>query len=109
MKSFTNLAQAKELIKILRIETADMHFWKPNGKMILSANCSPAMMFRYKEQGIEAYPCWSLAALMNAMPKHFWKDHLQELVDTAPTMDNLIDGVFYLILEAHQNQHNILD
>ena len=65
MKSYTDLEQSKMLAKILPIESADFHF---------SANLSPK---GYLEKPIwgnseyadySAFPCWSLAALLQIMP-----------------------------------------
>lgn len=67
MKSYTDLEQSKKLVEILPVESADFHF---------SANQSPQ---GYLEKPIwgnpeyadyNAFPCWSLAALLSVLPYH---------------------------------------
>lgn len=73
IKSYTNLEQSRKLAEILPLETADMKwcFWKDE----IDAPKTPT--FGYSKTAAESYkdteavylPCWSLAALLNVMPK----------------------------------------
>ena len=65
IKSFTDLSQSKVLAKILPIESADM---------FLALNGTLPVMSKYIDNGLvtaddTAIPCWSLAALLNIIPK----------------------------------------
>lgn len=59
MKSFTDLEQSEKLAKILPIESADMYYWCGED---LRIGGHRAMDIDYD------IPCWSLAALLNALP-----------------------------------------
>ena len=62
MKAYTNLEQSKKLAEILPIESADMRY-SPLGN-----NIHPWVWpDTFIEKG--AIPCWSLAALLNAVPQ----------------------------------------
>ena len=64
MKAYTDLEQSRKLAEILPLESADMS-WASNGLGKPFARTIP----------IKGYPeelcgCWSLAALLNVIPKH---------------------------------------
>lgn len=64
MKSYTNLEQSQKLAEILPIESADM---------FLALNGTQPVMSKYIDNGFvtadnTAIPCWSLAALIDALP-----------------------------------------
>lgn len=67
MKAFTDIEQSKKLSKILPIESADMCYrivaYNPNDTHVYRPYCFVGTL----ESDI---PCWSLAALLNIMPKH---------------------------------------
>lgn len=60
MKSYTDLSQSKKLAKILPIESADM-FYRDNGIDV-------KLIWEHNAQNVKS-PCWSLAALINILPK----------------------------------------
>lgn len=66
MKAFTNLPQSKKLVEILPIESADMCYrivaYNPNDTHVYQPYCFSSTL----ESDI---PCWSLAALLDAIPK----------------------------------------
>lgn len=77
MKSYTDLEQSKNLTKILPIESADMEY--------MLEQWIDEKTHRHKEGYYEipvvkvdddcplqpiTHPCWSLAALLNVIPKH---------------------------------------
>ena len=63
MKSFTSLEQSSKLAEILPLESADMS-WVSNGLGKPFARTIPI-----KGDPEELCVCWSLAALLNVMPK----------------------------------------
>lgn len=71
MKSYTNIEQSKKLSRILLLKSADMHYARINyydeirdWNIYLSP--IPEICVSY----IENLPCWSLAALLNVLPKY---------------------------------------
>lgn len=77
MKAYTDLSQSKKLAEILPIETADMryvpfgdtHPWVWNEEVKLLEK--------------DSVPCWSLAALLSVIPKHFIKGYNVLRIDIA--------------------------
>lgn len=60
MKSYTDLQQSKKLAEILPLESADMYYWC--GEQIRIGS--------YKAIDMDYdIPCWSLAALLDIIPK----------------------------------------
>ena len=133
MKSHTDLEQSKVLAKILPIESADMCYkcldedpydivirpyteWKEEYK---------GLLVNYE---VDVIPCWSLAALLNVLPKKYYpiKDHETNLIlgkpkdkwcvlywdatgmqDGEQTLeDSPIDACYEMILKLHEQ--NIL-
>lgn len=76
MKSYTDIPQSERLVKILPLESADMYYreWKRMTKHIRIAHVGSA--------GENDLPCWSLAALLNVLPKIYYpvKDHKTDLI-----------------------------
>lgn len=115
MKSYTDFEQSKKLAEILPIESADQTWARI---AIAGANLGIPEDLQYKHNGdipFEAYsgigiPCWSLAALLNVMPKRFLlirdsvneKYHLytKEYIDTGNhvSSENIVDAVFEMIV-----------
>ena len=65
IKSYTDLEQSKKLAEILPLESADMYYWHGSYRL-LRVNDG-------KCEDIDI-PAWSLAALLNIIPKHI-KDY----------------------------------
>ena len=86
MKSYTDLEQSKKLAEILPIESADMYrVFENNAETRVYYGKMPTAYFVCK-------PCWSLAALLNILPKKYY-----------PTLeDNLIDACYKMILNLHE-------
>ena len=62
MKSCTDIPQSKKLAEILPIKSADMYYWC--GEDLRRGN--------YKAMDTEFdIPCWSLAALLELIPKNY--------------------------------------
>ena len=74
MKSYTDLEQSKKLAEILPIESADMIYMPmmdidsmSNSRFFNIPECYPFNEF--KDSDTKPLPCWSLAALLNIIPK----------------------------------------
>ena len=67
MKSYTDLEQSKKLAEILPLESADM-FWMKETKDYYEAVNVPYIESTAEED--DGLPCWSLASLLNVIPKH---------------------------------------
>ena len=61
MKSHTDLEQSKKLAEILPLESADMYY-RDNGIDV-------KLIWEHNTHKVK-YPCWSLVALLELMPKH---------------------------------------
>ena len=76
MKSYTDLEQSKKLAEILPLESADQT-WEGDGSLIPYSILNMSKEPQYKHQGDTPFkfysglglPCWSLAALLNILPK----------------------------------------
>ena len=81
MKSFTDLNQSKKLAEILPIESADMLYNKIHS--IQEYGDVPIALPPAKETDL---PCWSLAALLDVLPKKYYpiKDHETDLILDKP-------------------------
>ena len=62
MKSFTDIEQSKKLAEILPVESADM-FYRDN-------EIDVKLMWEHNAQKV-TNPCWSLAALLELIPKNY--------------------------------------
>ena len=73
IKSHTDLEQSRKLAKILPTESADMCYeiGEDLDGYITKTTYTPLMHTPYNDDYI---PCWSLAALLDIIPKHI-KDH----------------------------------
>ena len=83
MKAYTDLEQSKKLAEILSIESADM-WYQYTGISIKDGSEKPIyfpMVIRDCESD-EDIPCWSLAALLNILPKKYYpiKDHETDII-----------------------------
>lgn len=70
MKSYTDLEQSKTLAKILPKESADMRW-----ERLHDCNDKPLEWYVYLGRAIspdeDLIPCWSLAALLEVLPKDY--------------------------------------
>lgn len=120
MKSYVDLKQSRRLAEILPLESADMCYI--NGK---KAHLG-FLYEEYKEFGdsiLQDYePCWSLAALLEIIPKRIkednnfridvgvndsavWYDELSYGVNSSlPDIiaDNLVDACYEMIVKLHE-------
>jgi len=112
MKSYTDLEQSKKLAEILPIESADMRY-----HTISQYNPYPCDEIVYtidfnKPSGIDT-PCWSLAALLEVLPKIVKRETL--FIETSASLwhigyrniyiareDNLFDACVELIIKLKE-------
>lgn len=69
MKSYTNLEQSKKLAEILSGDSADM-CWGICNETLKYKTMPYLLPWRGYTAKEHYLPCWSLAALLNIMPKH---------------------------------------
>lgn len=120
MKSYTNIEQSKKLVEILPLESADMWYWEwPTAPKY---NNYEHPMF-HKGDNIVNVPCWSLAALLEIIPKciegsnrlrididnmdfSIWYDDLNGygVNDKLPdiTLKEPVDACYEMILKLHE-------
>lgn len=102
IKSHTDLPQSKTLSKILPIESADMS-WASNGLGKPFARTIPI-----KGDPEELCACWSLASLLDVLPKftidssddHYFRIHCQQKF--SEWHDNLIAACYEMLLKLHE-------
>lgn len=133
MKSYTDIEQSKKLAEILPIESADSHYVRNitdfmgnsvEGKWSCPKYGKPKSDYAsYIVQNFSSYeviPCWSLAALLNILPKNYgrytkslyWFDDAWhcEYVDQdgeghgGETADNPIDACYEMIIKLNERK-----
>ena len=133
IKSYTNLEQSKKLAEILPIESADMHYNNASIKGInyvdeyraelMDYNTAQKVLSKYLINPMfEIIPCWSLAALLDAIPKHLKGDNVLRIdiseTDTSIwydeigcgvnsnlpdiTMESIVDVCYEMIIKLHE-------
>ena len=134
MKAYTDINQSKELAEILPLESADL-WWaerytgtvKENGEYIVNETpfyyrslIQPSAT-NYSQDIINDIPCWSLAALLNVLPKcynHYKSEFRLKLVRNeddkwcccyeakcyTAQCDNPIDACYEMILKLHEQK-----
>ena len=129
IKSYTDIEQSKKLAEILPIESADMYYFldpTPAGNIyhIVTTQIDFGVKTREPEYNKGDIPCWSLAALLDVLPKTFnYNNHTYQFMynthamyyinvdnydeDTfCSTNKNLVDACYELILKL--NELNLL-
>lgn len=108
IKSFTDISQSKKLAEILPIESADTIYTMTNGYH------TPFIRIEtIQEMDKDDVPCWSLATLLNILPKIINNETL--FIETSAALwhigyrniytaraDNLVDACYELILKLHE-------
>lgn len=69
MKAFTDISQSNKLAEILPLESADMYYDVDSYGVQTTPEVLITSVVRKKD-----IPCWSLAALMDVLPKGDYKD-----------------------------------
>lgn len=80
MKSYTDLEQSERLAKILPLESADMALCSKVQPLMTDYISAKKKFSNAGEIPID--PCWSLAALLDILPKEYYpiKDHKTDLI-----------------------------
>ena len=84
IKSYTDLEQSKKLAEILPFESADMYWFRDNVEV---PRVYPKDMM--KDSVSVTCPCWSLAALLELLPKRI------EIVDNVYELSVYLYGIYY--------------
>ena len=109
MKAYTDIEQSKKLAEILPIESADMYYH--NRVNILDNFPLPIEWKHGLPLLSQEIPCWSLAALINAMPEIQGDKAIIYLSDNYVSYthlginaqaSNLIDACYEMILILHE-------
>ena len=114
MKSYTDISQSKKLAEILPLESADMHYARieDDDEMrdwTVYLSPIPKICALY----VENLPCWSLAALLDILPKvHKLKPilDLEECsiqysgIDLYVVADNPVDACYEMIIKLHEQK-----
>ncbi len=129
IKSYTSLEQSKKLAEILPIESADMWYQHVGySYSIIDGKEKPVYFPMVIRDNISSddIPCWSLAALLNVLPKKYYpiKDHETNLIlgkpkdkwcvlycDTTGMQDgeqtlgnNPVDACYEMIMKLHEQK-----
>ena len=122
MKSYTNLEQSKKLVEILPIESADMHYNNVSIKGINYVDEHKAELMEYNRAIkvlskytinplFEVIPCWSLAALLDVLPKGYSLGRrtngkfyvcMTHIKHNISEFDNPIDACVETIIKLHE-------
>lgn len=141
MKAYTDIEQSKKLAEILPLESADMIwygiYYGMDGKyhsLIIEQSQSESIavnkdfcktLFKVGDEYVDWLPCWSLAALLNVIPKHIkdynvlridisenefaiWYDEIGYGVNTELpniTMESALDACVEMILKLKENNN----
>ena len=120
IKSYTDLEQSKKLTKILPRESADMGWYYTS-----NPNAARNQMWVGTKAENADIPCWSLASLLNVIPKHIdefnvlridistndfamWYDEIgfgvnNDLPDIEK--ESAVDACYEFILQLHELKH----
>jgi len=124
IKSYTDIEQSKKLAEILPSESADMSWCNSSAKGVNYTDEYSAKLYTVKEMQ-EAFdevfvgwdkhwkliPCWSLAALLNVLPKIHGLKPILDLeensiqysgIDLYITASNIIDACVETILKLYE-------
>ena len=119
MKAYTDLEQNQKLVEILPHESADMYY---HNRIDIPDNFPlPIEWKRGLPLLSQEIPCWSLAALIRALPKnldigrpvlatnyrgYYWIEYFDEYMKetnlTSKIFKNPIDACYEMILKLHE-------
>ena len=110
MKAYTDIKQSQKLVEILPLESADMRY-----HTISHYNSTPCHEIIYTVEFDRAkdrdIPCWSLAALIEALPKIYLLKPILDLeensilysgTDLDVRADNIIDACVEMLIKLHE-------
>ena len=120
MKAYTDIEQSKKLAEILPLESADMCFVNDGTSIKIDANPYNVRKLMWKDYVNEVSPCWSLAALLDALPEingipltlekvkakdgyegYYYHIEYKNIV-LIPYSKNPIDACYEMILKLHE-------
>ena len=106
IKSYTDLEQSKKLAEILPLESADMYWFEGMPHIGYSKTSQDF----YDKTDYSYVACWSLAALLSALPKIINNETL--FIETSPALwhigyrniytaraDNLVDACYEMLIK----------
>ena len=79
MKTYTDIQQSKKLAEFLSLESADMCYCNDGTSIKIDATSYSVGVTKWKKYLVELIPCWSLAALINAIPSEIVDNHFLTL------------------------------
>ena len=125
MKSYTDIEQSKKLAEILPFESADYHYIAQGEESYIYPYSLSSDAIKQYNGNIKYIPCWSLAALLDVLPKHldvgrpvlatnyrgcywvvYFDEYMKETNLTSKIYDNPIDACCEMIIKP--NEQNIL-
>ena len=123
MKAYTDLEQSHKLAEILPLESADMYYCYGMNidTKIWSFDDTPTIIDADNQVDVDDIPCWSLAALLNVLPKnldigrpvlatnyrgYYWVSYFDEYMKekkfTSKIYNNPVDACYELILKLYE-------
>ena len=123
MKSYTNIEQSQKLAEILPIESADMYYCYGMNidTKIWSFDDTPTIIDADNQVDVDDIPCWSLAALLNVLPKnldigrpvlatnyrgYYWVSYFDEYMKETNLIskiyNNPIDACYEMIIKLNE-------
>ena len=108
IKSYTDLQQSRKLAEILPIESADMYFEPSTG---FCTEPSEVRVGDIKYAHPRSVPCWSLTALLNALPDYTLQTNTDGTVFVvceskkpmiSDAYDNPVNACYEMILKLHE-------
>ena len=119
IKSYTDIEQSRKLAEILPLDSADNYYsWHDERYYVVNKDCP------YPYSLKEKIPSWSLAALLNVLPRsiefkddkyylRFMKDYVEYANDEVSITgrclhttgnNNLVDASYEMILKLHEHK-----
>ncbi len=107
MKTYTDIEQSKKLAEILSPESADMRFCFSH---TLGGRVTGHYPMIGREPSLGTVPCWSLNALLNAIPSstldssddHHYRLHCRERF--TEWHDNAVDACVEMIIKLNKEE-----
>lgn len=118
MKAYTDLSQSKKLAEILPIVSADMwysHYGHPGYNSVIAYNGEQWFLCQIRNSSHDI-PCWSLATLLNVLPKIHNLKPLLDLEEnsimysgtyTDVTADNPVDACVEMLLKLNTKVNSL--
>lgn len=92
MKMFTDLEQSKKLVDILPLDSADCFYRRFADNYNAIQYTLEIYPYSKGANKIHDLPCWSLAALLDVLPRI---EHLKPSIDLNPKLDSNEVAIYY--------------